>query len=146
MIALDTNLLVYSHRTDGPHHQAALSALEALARSGLSWAIPWPCIHEFLAIVTHPRIFAPPSTMTVALRAVSDLFDLPGMRPIGESEDHARRLAHLLTRSGVVGPKVHDARLVAICLAHGVRELWTADRDFSFFPELVTRNPLVKTT
>jgi predicted nucleic acid-binding protein len=46
-------------------------------------------------------------------------------------------------RSGVVGNKVHDARVAAICLGHGVRELWSADRDFSYFPDVRTRNPLV---
>ena len=37
---------------------------------------------------------------------------------------------------------VHDARVAALCIAHGVTELWTADRDFGRFPDLVTRNPL----
>jgi predicted nucleic acid-binding protein len=45
--------------------------------------------------------------------------------------------------SGASGGRVHDARVVAICLSHGVRELWTADRDFTRFPELTTSNPLV---
>jgi len=48
----------------------------------------------------------------------------------------------LLRSSSVRGPQVHDARIAAICLENGVRELWTADRDFSRFPELKTRNPL----
>ena len=39
---------------------------------------------------------------------------------------------------------VHDARIAALCLSHGVRELWSADRDFSRFPALRTRNPLVE--
>jgi predicted nucleic acid-binding protein len=38
---------------------------------------------------------------------------------------------------------VHDARIAALCLQHGVRELWSADRDFNRFPALRTRNPLV---
>ena len=42
----------------------------------------------------------------------------------------------------IAGPRVHDARVAALCLAHGVRELWTADRDFSRFPGLATSNPL----
>lgn len=43
----------------------------------------------------------------------------------------------------IAGPAVHDARIAAICLQHGVSELLSADRDFSRFPELKTRNPLV---
>ena len=51
-----------------------------------------------------------------------------------------------LTLAGIIsGPRIHDARIAALCLHHGVSELWTADRDFSLFPQLRTRNPLVKT-
>jgi uncharacterized protein len=42
----------------------------------------------------------------------------------------------------VAGPAVHDARIAALCLANGVRELWSADRDFTQFPDLRTANPL----
>jgi predicted nucleic acid-binding protein len=49
MIAVDTNVLVYSHRSDSPFYQAAETALTGLAEAGDLWAIPWPCIHEFLA-------------------------------------------------------------------------------------------------
>ena len=59
MIAVDTNLLVYAHREDSPWHDAAYARIAELAESRAPWAIPWPCLHEFLAIVTHPRIYAP---------------------------------------------------------------------------------------
>jgi hypothetical protein len=38
---------------------------------------------------------------------------------------------------------VHDARIAALCRVNGVRELWSADRDFGRFADLVVRNPLV---
>ncbi|HNH64386.1 MAG TPA: type II toxin-antitoxin system VapC family toxin, partial [Thauera aminoaromatica] len=57
MIALDTNILVYAHRTDSPFHERARSAVETLASGVREWAIPWPCAHEFFAVETHPRIF-----------------------------------------------------------------------------------------
>jgi len=41
------------------------------------------------------------------------------------------------------GGAIHDARIAAICLSHGVAELWSADRDFSRFPALPIRNPLI---
>lgn len=143
MIAVDTYILVYAHREDSPHHSAALAALRALAGAGRTWALPWPCLHEFIAIVTHTRIYDPPSTMEQALAAVADLLVMPDVVTLSESEGHLERLGGLLTRSGVVGPKVHDARVAALCLDHGVTELWSADRDFSYFPQLTTRNPLV---
>ena len=48
----------------------------------------------------------------------------------------------MLARGQVSGPLVHDARIAALCVSHGVHELWTADRDFGRFPALQVRNPL----
>ncbi|AKU15555.1 type II toxin-antitoxin system VapC family toxin [Luteipulveratus mongoliensis] len=142
MIAVDTNVLVYAHREDSPHHVAAMTALAGLAEGPRAIAVPWPCAHEFLAIATHPRVYDPPSAPDAALESINDLMAFPGVAMLSESADHGRILATLLSRSGVVGPKIHDARIAAICLGHGVTELWSADRDFSAFPQLRTRNPL----
>lgn len=143
MIALDTNILVYAHREDSPHHAAAAAVLQELAGARSAWAIPWPCVHEFLAVVTHPRIYAPPSPTDVALSAVSSLLALDNLQVLGETRDHVELLTGLL-RPGVVGGRVHDARVAAICLGHGVTELWSADRDFGWFPQLTVRNPLIR--
>lgn len=142
MIAVDTNVLVYAHRADSPFHRQARAALERLTYDGRAWGIPWPCVHEFLAVVTHPRVYVPPTQVDVAVRAVDDLTEMPGSVMLGEAADHWAVLRALLSSPGVVGPKIHDARIAAICLSHGVEELWTADRDFSWFPQLRTRNPL----
>jgi predicted nucleic acid-binding protein len=45
--------------------------------------------------------------------------------------------------SGARGGAIQDARIVATCLDHNVRKLCSADRDFSKFPGLRVRNPLV---
>jgi predicted nucleic acid-binding protein len=65
------------------------------------------------------------------------------MHFLAEGQDHLPRLHRLLLEGQVNGPAVHDARIAAICLSHGVRLLWTADRDFSRYPSLRTLNPLV---
>ncbi|CAN5883378.1 hypothetical protein BH24ACT8_BH24ACT8_24450 [soil metagenome] len=144
MIAVDTNVLVHAHRQDSAHHGRALQAVRSLSVDRAPWAVPWPCVHEFLAVVTHPKLFDPPTPTREALQTVEDLFGLSGMQAIGETTDHLEVLRDLVAASRVVGPKVHDARIAAICLAHGVSQLWTADRDFSFFPSLRTHNPLVE--
>lgn len=143
MIALDTNILVYAHREDSPHHEAALGAINQLASSAAVFAVPWPCVHEFLAISTHPRVYDPPSAVAVAFDAVEAVLSVPTCRVISETPDHGRVLRELVIGGKAAGPKVHDARIATICLANGVRELWTADRDFSYFPRLRTVNPLV---
>lgn len=142
MIAVDTNLLVYAHRTDSPHHARASEVLRGLATGRGPWAIPWPCLHEFLAVVTHPRIYRPPTDLAVAIEAVEALVAVPTVQLLSETSDHFSILADLMKTPGLVGPKVHDARIAAICLGHGVDALWSADRDFSWFPDLRVVNPL----
>lgn len=142
MIAVDTNLLIYAHREDSDFHDPAVQVLVELAQSGDHWSIPWPCLHEFLAITTHPRIFAPPSPLKLALKAMEVWLDSPGCEMIGEGPDYFDVLNRLVLKGKISGPMIHDARVAALCIYHGVRELWTADRDFSRFPELKIRNPL----
>ena len=60
-----------------------------------------------------------------------------------ESDTHWSELRVLLQAGKLAGPQVHDARIAALCLQHGVRELWSADRDFGRMPALAVRNPLV---
>jgi toxin-antitoxin system PIN domain toxin len=143
LIAVDTNLLVYAHRRDSPFHGPATQCLRSLAEGSSSWAIPWPCIHEFLAIVTHERIYSPPSRSSNASDQVAAWLESPSVVPLAESEGYWAVLADLLVRSKVTGPRVHDARVAALCIASGVRELWSADRDFGRFSPLKVRNPLV---
>jgi toxin-antitoxin system PIN domain toxin len=145
MIAVDTNLLVYAHREDSSWCEAARACLTDLAESGRPWAIPWPCLHEFLAVTTHPRIYRPPSRMEEALEELEGLLAAPSLRLIAEEGTTWTLLTGLLRASRVTGPKVHDARIVAICASHAVEELWSADRDFSRFKGLRIRNPLAST-
>ena len=143
MIAVDTNILVYAHREDAPFHDKAAVRLTALAEGRGAWAIPWPCLHEFLTITTHPRIYNPPTPLPVALDAVDAWLEVPGLALLAESDQHWTTLRSLLTTGRIAGPQVHDARIAALCQQHGVRELWSADRDFSRFPGLRVVNPLL---
>lgn len=143
MIAVDTNILVYAHREDSPFHTRARECLESLANGRGAWAIPWPCLHEFFAIATHPRIYAPPTPGDLALDQVDAWLESPSLQLLGESERHWPVLRSLVEAGRLAGPQVHDARIAALCLQHGVRTLWSADRDFSRFPHLIVANPLV---
>ena len=143
MIAVDTNLLVYAHREDSPWHEPAVTTVAALAERNSPWAIPWPCVHEFLAIVTHPRIYRPPTPLKKAVDQVTAWMESPSLLLLAEGPSSWNTVRGLLEAGRVAGPQVHDARVAALCVAHGVRELWTHDRDFSRFPNLKTRNPLV---
>lgn len=143
MIALDTNLLVYAHRTDSPFHRSAKELVEGLRGGPGEWAIPWPCVHEFVAIVTHPRVFKSPTPLAAAFSAVTAWGAAGNLQCLAESDGYLEKLRAIATSAHIHGPRIHDARIAALCLHHGIRELWSADRDFSHFPQLVTRNPLV---
>lgn len=143
MIAVDSNILIYAHRLDSPFNTIAYEQMVVLAAGNSSWAIPWPCVHEFLSIVTNPRIYSPPTPPDAAIAQVDAWMTSPSIALLGETETHWSDLKRLLVQGRIVGARVHDARIAAICLSNGVRELWSADRDFSRFPGLKVVNPLV---
>ncbi|MBA2548700.1 MAG: PIN domain-containing protein [Burkholderiaceae bacterium] len=142
MIAVDTNILVYAHRTDAPFHSIARTLIDGLAQGAGAWAIPWPCAHEFLAVVTNVRIFKTPTPIDRAFAQLRALANSPGLVFLAESDGYLERLAKVASSAKSRGGAIHDARVAAICLHHGASELWSADRDFSRFPDLRTRNPL----
>jgi toxin-antitoxin system PIN domain toxin len=144
VIAVDTNLLVYAHREDAPWHAPALAWLTSVAEGPDPWAIPWPCVHEFLAIVTHPRIYRPPTPPARAVDQVDAWLEAPGVTLLAEGpkEDYWPTLRGLVLDGAVLGGQVHDARVAALCRHHGIRTLCTADRDFHRFAGLIVRNPL----
>lgn len=144
MIALDTNLLVYAHRPEMPHHRRALSCLEGLANGPQPWCIPWPCVHEFIAIVTNPRIFRDPTKLPVAVQTIEELGQSASLQFLAEAEGYLAVLSQQARAAEARGALIHDARIAALCIFHGVQTLWTADRDFGRFPRLAVHNPLVE--
>ena len=143
LIAIDTNIIVYAHRRDCAFHNSARKALDVLASASERWAIPWPCIHEFYAVVTNAKAYVPPSTPSEALDQIEALFESPSLVLLSETDRHWTVLSDIVKKTQVRAIKVHDAKIAAICLQHGVRELWSADRDFSRFTGLKTINPLI---
>ena len=143
MIAVDTNILIHAHRKDSPWHRAAAEAVTRLAEGNAPWAIAWPCIHEFFGVATHPKIYKPASTVAEAVSQVTEWMGSPRLRLLSETQGYWAELSKLAVTRRISGPAIHDARIAALCLQHGVSELWSADRDFSRYPDLKTRNPLV---
>ena len=142
MIAVDTNILVYAHRREPREHVAAVELVKSLAEGGRTWAIPWPCVYEFFSVVTHPRVWKETaSTPEQAWAQLEAWYGSPTLRLIGEPAGFFEILGELARRPRVRGPIIHDARVAAICLAHGVEKLYSRDRDFALFPELDTEDP-----
>jgi toxin-antitoxin system PIN domain toxin len=143
MIAVDANILVYAHREDSEWHAEALAALTGLANGARRWAIPWPCVHEFIAITTHPSMYVPPTPIATAFASIEVWLSSASCRAIGEGVEHFEILKALSLKGRIRGPMVHDTRIAAICLENGVAELWSADRDFGRYDELKVVNPLI---
>ena len=141
MQALDTNVLIYAEIESSKYHSPARKVLKNFAEGTVPWAIPWPCIYEFLRVVTHPRVFHPPVPLDIVLKDLEQLLASPSLLLLAETEQHASVLDHALRQAGATGNLIHDAHIVALCLEHGVSELITGDRDFSRFAGLKTINP-----
>ena len=141
MIAIDTNVLVYARRTEAPYHKEALRLLHDLASGQRPWALTWVCIYEFLRIVTHPRVFNPPTELDTALGDVESLLDSPSLQMLGEGPAHAKLMRRVLVDGKATGNLAHDGHVAALLLEHGVTEIWTADRDFKRFAGLRAVDP-----
>lgn len=141
MKAIDTNVLIYAEVESSKRHRAARRLLKELAEGALPWAIPWPCIYEFLRVATHPRVFHPPVPLDTALEDLGNVLASPSLALLAETDRHPQVMEKTLRQAGASGNLIHDAHIVALCLEHGVSELLTGDRDFSRFQGLRITNP-----
>ena len=143
MIAIDTQILVYAHRRESAWHERAFRRLGELAASSIAWAIPMHCLAEFYATVTRSGRYEPPSTPAQAIAQIDELLAAPQVRVLDENAQTWQVLRDLLAAARITGPRAYDARIAAVCIQHGVTELWTADRDYLAYPALRVRNPLI---
>lgn len=141
MQAIDTNILVYARRQEVEEHPAAHRLLMSLAEGSVPWALPWPCVYEFLRVVTHPRVFHPPTPVQSAWRAIESLLASPSIVVVAEGALHRDIVASLLDASKVTGNLIHDAHIAALLIEHGIEEILTNDDDFLRFPPLKVTNP-----
>jgi uncharacterized protein len=143
VIAVDTNVLVYAHRAESEFFDAASACIKSLAEGARPWGIPVNCVHEFLAVVTNPKVFTPASTTDQALAQIDAWLASPQASVLHSGQQHWKVLADLSRKAKLKGGQFHDARIAAVCLENAVTVLWTADRDFSRFKGLKTVNPLI---
>ena len=136
MQAIDTNILVFAEIRSSAHHAVARKILADLAEGAIPWAIPWPCVYEFLRVVTHPRVYHPPLPMKAALQDLLRILDSPTLILLRETANHPEVMMSVIQEAGVSGNLVHDAHIAALCIEHGISEIVTGDRDFSRFPSL----------
>lgn len=139
--AVDTNILIYAHRAECAEHRKARRLLSRLAEADIPWALAWPCVYEFLRVVTHPKVFHPVTSLAVAWQNIYALLQSPSLLTLTETERHAPILAGILADTAISGNILHDAHIVALMIEHGVREIYTADADFGRFSGIKATNP-----
>ena len=141
MRAVDTNVLVYAEIRNSRFHERARAVLAECAEGAAAWAIPWPCVYEFLRVVTHPKVYHPPVPAEVALADLRSLLASPSLILLSETPGHGDVMDSMVRSAGVTGNLIHDAHIAALCVEHGVTELITGDRDFHRFRELTIVDP-----
>ncbi|MFM7141122.1 MAG: PIN domain-containing protein [Alphaproteobacteria bacterium] len=140
MIALDTNLLIYSHRSGTREHRAARAAIEAALNASGGCGIALPSVAEFFGIVTHPTATGKPSSPEVAADFLASLQEA-GIRILTPGISFASRLGRLAADLGVVGARIFDLQIGLCAIEGGATELWTHDRSFVKIPGLALRDP-----
>lgn len=140
MILLDVNVLVAAFREDAPGHRTIRPWLEATVRSEGAFAVSDLVLSGFLRVVTHPRIFDPPTPLDAALGFADALCAQPNCMPIAPGERHWGIFRRLCLEAEVRGNLIPDAYLAALAIESG-SEWISSDRDFSRFPGLRWRPP-----
>ena len=139
--SLDVNVLSYASDRSSDRHVRARGFLESCAAGPEIVCLAWPTLMSYLRIATHPRIFAAPLSADEALGNVSALIGLPHVRAVSELEGFVDAYRHVAGETPVRGNLVPDAHVAAILFQHGVRRLYSNDRDFLKFQSIELRDP-----
>jgi hypothetical protein len=137
----DVNVLVYAFRTDAPAHAAHRAWLDALVASDEAYAVSDYVLAGFLRIVTHPRVFLPPTPVESALGFTTAFRDRANAVPVHPGARHWAIFTRLCRAVNARGSLVPDAWLAAVAIESGC-EFVTTDRDYARFPDLRWRHPL----
>ena len=137
----DVNVLVYAFREDAPGHAGYKEWLDALVGSGQAFAVADPVLIGFLRIVTHPRVFHPPTPLAPALAFMETFRHHPHAVRVTPRDRHWEIFVRLCRETDARGNLVPDAWLAALAIESGC-EFITSDRDYARFPALRWRHPL----
>jgi hypothetical protein len=139
--SIDVNILLYASDASSPRQPPAIRFLEQRGSDPDLFCITWPTLMAFLRIATHPRVFADPLSPAEALGNVESLLGLPRVHVLSEDEGFLEIYAEVTAHFPVRGNLVPDAHLAALLRQHGVRRLYTVDRDFRKFDFLEVTDP-----
>ena len=139
--AVDVNVLLYASDKSSERHDLARRFLDSCAASPEVWCLAWPTLMSYLRIATHPGIFTAPLAPAEALANITALLALPQVRAVSELDGFVDAYEHVIGPAIVRGNLVPDAHVATILFQHGVRTLYSNDRDFLKFDSLELRDP-----
>ena len=131
-------MLVHAHREDSPDHEQCLSELSKLIAASSAFGLATLALSGFVRVVTHPRVFDPPSPLEEALRFCDFLLQQPHAVILNPGNRHWEIFQRLCEEANAKGNLVPDAYFAALAIEHAA-EWVTMDRDFARFPGLKWR-------
>lgn len=138
---VDTNVLLYASDSDAPEHPRARALVDHLVSGPELVVLLWPVLNSYLRMATHPSIFTTPLDHSTALANAETLLELAHVRAVAEGDQYRHCYRWVTDDVPVRGNAVPDAQLVALMAEHGVRAIWTRDRDFRKFGSIEVRDP-----
>ena len=141
--AIDVNILLYASDTGSEHFPKAKAFIDECLRQNGLFYLAWPTLMSFLRMATHPAIFSHPLSPDEAMANIETIIRLPHVRLLAEEDGFWEAYRSITAEVPTRGNLVPDAHLAAILRLHGVRILYTRDRDFLKFPFLTVKDPLI---
>lgn len=139
--ALDANVLIYASYPESPHHDAAQRFLAECVERPELLCLAWQTVAAYLRASTHTGLFAKPLDPARAAQNVDALLRRPRTRVLVEQDGFWEVYRDLLETHRARAKLVHDVHLAALLRQHGVKTLYTRDRDFRRFEFLDVRDP-----
>ncbi|MBN2496676.1 MAG: type II toxin-antitoxin system VapC family toxin [Deltaproteobacteria bacterium] len=141
MKLVDVNMLVYAHRQDTAHHEVCHRFIDELVNGDQSFGMAELVLSGFLRLVTHPRIFNPPTPLAQALAFIQAIRKRRNHVVVAPGARHFSIFLRLVEASKARGNLIPDAYLAALAIESGC-EWITTDMDYARFEGLKWHNPL----
>lgn len=140
MVLPDVNVLVYAHRSDSVHHAPCRAWLEGVLAADDAYGISELVLSGFVRVVTHPKVFNPPSTIEAALAFAGEVMSAEHAVPISPGSRHWEIFSKLCREADARGNLAADAYLAALAIESGC-EWVSTDGDYARFKGLKWRRP-----
>lgn len=143
MFVVDTNILVYAADEDSPFHSRCHELMEEWRGQSSAWYMTWGILYEFLRVITHPRVFRKPWSVTEAWSFVEAILASPSLDILIAGRRHVDVAAEVIKNlPSLSGNLLYDAQTAILMREHGIKRIYSRDTDFHRFPFLEPIDPV----